>query len=322
MAKPLIYDRGFHGNIIGDIDTEIKDKIISQLTEDYVFVNTTWIEQDRDLEKIVSKEKIAVCYSGPDWENFNCIPLRRNAHRYIKENSKEVFYIGNTKGRYYFNYWAEFIRRNPEGFFDDRYLEEPQFDKVYMCLNRKPHDHRVFLVDKFREHDILDSGIVSLGIENSLVIEESLSEIVELGEAAVHGKMDIKNDIVTLGDYKNWNRHFINVVTETTIHTDVFISEKTWKPIIGLRPFVILGDYNIYIQLKELGFDTFDDVFGTWWDNGNWEERANGIVSVLKNIDLDQCSLIYKNIFSRLLKNRERFLEYIQENYKRIGSLL
>lgn len=322
MARPLIYDRGFSNNIIGDADKIIKDMILSKLSTDHVFVNTTWIEDDIDLRSIIHPEKISICYSGPDWENTSCINIRRQAHQYIRENSRDVIYIGNNRGDHYFNFWAEFIRLNPEGFFDKRYLEEPQFDRVYMCLNRKPHNHRVFLVDKLREHDIFDSGIISLGIENSLVIEESLSEIVDLGESAVYGKLAIKNDIVTLGDYKNWNRHFINVVTETTIHTNVFISEKTWKPIIGLRPFMILGDHNIYIQLKELGFDTFDDVFGTWWDNDNWEERAMGIVSVLKTLELSQCGLIYKNIFPRLLKNRERFFEYIQENRMRIETLL
>lgn len=322
MAGPLIYDRGFNNNIIGDVDTDIKNSILSQLSDNHVFVNTTWIERNQDLEKILSKNKITVCYSGPDWENTNCIDIRREAHKLILENSKEIICVGNTRGRYYFNYWAEFIRQNPKGFFDNRYLEEPQFDRIYMCLNRKPHNHRTFLVDKLKEHNLLDLGIVSLGSSSSMIINESLLEIVELGEAAVHGKMPIKNDIVTLGDFKNWNRHFVNIVSETTIHTDVFISEKTWKPIIGLRPFLILGDFNVYIQLKELGFDTFDDIFGTWWNNKNWEDRAIGLISVLKTIDLNHCNLIYKRIFPRLLKNRERFLTYIKENQQRIKNLL
>lgn len=322
MVRPLIYDKGFHGNIIGDVDQNIKDKILSQITDDYIFVNTTWIEKDQDLENIVSKDKIAICYSGPDWENSNCIDIRRQAHQYIIKNSKDVLYIGNTRGKHYFNYWAEFIRQNSIGFFDSKYLKEPTFDKLYMCLNRKPHEHRIFLVDKLRSSHLLNSGIVSLGIENAITIDESLSKIVELGEDAISGKMSIKNDIVTLGDYQNWNRYFINVVTETTIHTDVFISEKTWKPIIGMRPFLILGDYNIYLQLKELGFDTFDDVFGQWWNNENWEIRAEYIISILTDFNLNSCNTTYKILFSRLLKNRERFLAYIKENQQRIENLL
>lgn len=320
MAGPLIYDKGFHGNIIGDVDTKIKNKIISQLSKKHVFINTTWIEYNDDLKNVISEDKIAVCYSGPDWENSNCIDLRRYAHQYIKDNSKITFYIGNTNGNFYFNYWAEFIRQNPTGFFDLKYIQTPCFEKVFMCLNRKPHNHRSFLVNEIKSKNLLQKGIVSF--ENQLVIDESLDQLVDLGEQAVHGSMLIKNDILTLGDPKNWSKFFINVVSETTVHTDVFISEKTWKPIIGMRPFLILGDQNVYIKLKELGFDTFDDMFGIWWKNLNWEERAKNIVAILETFNLKDCDRCYQLILPRLYKNRERFLTYIKENLQRIENLL
>jgi hypothetical protein len=323
MVRPLIYDHGFNNNVIGDVDRSIKDKIISGLCDQYIFVNTTWIEKDQDLENILNLKKIAICYSGPDWENTNCINIRRQAHQLIKDNSKEVIYLGNTRGKHYFNFWAEFIRQYPCGFFDDRYLAPPNFDRVYMCLNRKPHDHRVFLIEGLINKNQIHKGLVSLGNDkSSMILEETLDDIVQLGEQAVHGKMSIKNDILTLGDTNNWNRCFVNLVTETTVHTDVFISEKTWKPIIGLRPFLILGDQNIYLQLKELGFDTFDDVFGTWWENSNWQVRANHIISIIENITIDQCRSDYQTLYPRLVKNRQRFLAYIKENQQRINNIL
>lgn len=320
MARPLIYDHGFNNNIIGDVDRSIKDRIISSLSDDFVFINTTWIEKDSDLRSVVSSEKISICYSGPDWENTNCIDIRRQAHRYIRENSRDVIYIGNTRGKFYFNFWAEFIRINSVGFFDDRYIQDPRFEKTYMCLNRKPHSHRVFLVDKLNSKGLIDRGLVSFG--EQLTIKESLDDIISLGEQAVHGTMSIKNDIVTLGDANNWSKCFINVVSETTVHTNLFISEKTWKPIIGMRPFLILGDQNIYIHLKELGFDTFDDIFGTWWQDDNWQHRAVSITDILDNFDLKDCQSSYRSIYHRLLKNRQRFFEYIQENRERIETLL
>lgn len=320
MVGPLIYDKGFDNNIIGDVDKFIKDRIISLLSNDYIFINTTWIEKDPDLESIVSPEKISICYSGPDWENTNCIDIRRQAHRYITENSRDVVYIGNTRGKFYFNFWAEFIRMNSRGFFNDRYLRIPRFEKTYMCLNRKPHNHRSFLVDNLISKNLIDQGLVSFG--DRLIIDESLDDIVTFGEQAVHGAMSIKNDIVTLGDSNNWARCFINVVSETTVHTDLFISEKTWKPIIGMRPFLILGDQNVYLQLKELGFDTFDDIFGTWWQDDNWQHRTLSIIDILDNFDLKDCESCYQRIYHRLLNNRQRFFEYIQENRERIEALL
>jgi hypothetical protein len=323
MARPLIYDRGFSNNIIGDVDQKIKNTILSMLSDEHVFINTTWIEKDLELKNIINKNKIAVCYSGPDWENSNCIDIRKDAHLFIKNNSKKTIHIGNTEGLYYFNFWAEFIRMNFDSFFDTKYTVLPNFKKVYMCLNRKPHAHRLFLINELIEKNLTDKGLISLGdSEKLMIIDEQLDDIVLLGENAVHGKMPIKNDILTLGDAKNWNSFFINVVTETTIHTDLFISEKTWKPIIGLRPFLILGDNNVYPKLKSLGFDTFDDLFGTWWNDNNWEKRAKSIVDILENFRLEECIKHYKNILPRLIKNRERFLIYINENKQRIENLL
>jgi hypothetical protein len=89
-----------------------------------------------------------------------------------------------------------------------------------------------------------------------------------------------------------------------------------------LRPFLILGDQNIYLQLKELGFDTFDDVFGTWWENPNWQVRIKHIISVIENTTIDQCHRDYQILYPRLLKNRQRFLAYINENHQRINSII
>ena len=62
----------------------------------------------------------------------------------------------------------------------------------------------------------------------------------------------LANDIISLGDPNYWNKHFCAVVTESVMHSDVFLSEKTFKPLIGLRPFIILGDGGLYDKLKEL----------------------------------------------------------------------
>jgi hypothetical protein len=169
----------------------------------------------------------------------------------------------------------------------------------------------------------MQHGIISFGDDvNPIVLNETLSQTINLGEAAVSGSMIIKNDIVSLGDPELWKQHFINVVTETTVHTDVFISEKTWKPIIGLRPFLILGDNKIYSHLKDLGFDTFDDILGLWHEDPNWENRAKSITAVLDQFQHVNINELYIEILPRLIKNRNRFLTYMQENRHKIENLI
>lgn len=323
MAGPLIYDCGFSNNVIGDVDLSIKNLIISQLSDNYIFINTTWLENNVNLTNILDLTKTSICYSGPDWENTQCIDLRKTAHEVIKQNSKDVLHIGNSSGVNYFNFWVEFIRQHNKSFFAEEYSAPPTFKKQFMCLNRKPHNHRKFLIDLLKSNDLLQHGIVSFGSNaDPIVLTEALHQNIELGEAAISGTMIIKNDIISLGDPKLWKQHFINVVTETTVHTDVFISEKTWKPIIGLRPFLILGDNKIYSHLKDLGFDTFDDVFGLWHENPNWENRAKSITAILDQFLHVNINETYNQILPRLIKNKNRFLAYMQENRHKIENLI
>ena len=72
MSGPLIYDRGMRNSTQAYTDKAVIKIILEKLTDQHVFINTTWISKDPDLENVVSKNKIAVCYSGSDWENTNC----------------------------------------------------------------------------------------------------------------------------------------------------------------------------------------------------------------------------------------------------------
>jgi hypothetical protein len=321
MANPVVYSNGFKNNIIGNVDQVIEHSIISRLQDNHVFINTTWLEINDELISTFDKNKTAICYSGPDWENTNCIDIRKNAHTLISENFKNVIHIGNTRGKFYFNFWAEFIRQNPNSFFAESYIIDPNFKKLYMCLNRKPHSHRLFLVNLLEKHNLLNDGYVSVHRKhNPMYLKEQLSNRVKSANNSIVDDIPIDNDIVSLGDSNIWNSHFINVVTETTVHTDVFISEKTWKPIIGLRPFLILGDFHIYGYLKELGFDTFDDLFGTWYINKNWETRAESIIDILSFYKDKDINIIYKKIFPRLKHNRECFIDFLENNIVKICS--
>ena len=113
-----------------------------------------------------------------------------------------------------------------------------------------------------------------------------------------------------------WCKHFLNVVTETVIHSDVFVSEKTYKPILGLRPFVILGDDRIYDILHDYGIDTFDDLLGTWYKDKNYENRINSIVDNVKKIEAlgaeKRCD-VFKSLEKRLMNNRMKLIEQAQK---------
>ena len=61
---------------------------------------------------------------------------------------------------------------------------------------------------------------------------------------------------------------FLQVVTETTYNYPVpFISEKTARPILNKRPFVIVGPVGSLANLRSLGFKTFSNFWNEDYDN-------------------------------------------------------
>ena len=324
----IVYDNGFdESTIIGHHDKQIKRIITNQLQDNDIFIDTTWIMLDQHMKEIIelcsenSEEVRLICYSGPDWNNTYGPPMESHRQKLVWDQLNEfnVIHIGNTRGPYYFSFWVDFVYDNIHRYqtFDPYELQTPL--KHYMCLNRKPHRPRVELYNILRNRGLLKYGHTSLGEVAQLPIDIQNAD----GDASVQGDVGITNDISSLGHKDNWNSHFLNVVTETTVYTDVFITEKTLKPIIGKRPFIILGDNNIYQLLKDWNFDTFDDVFGTGYDSPNYEDRFNWVADVIENLvkrqDLDALLLELK---PRLEHNYDNFLKIARINKKNLKHLL
>jgi len=315
MVRPLIYDRGFFGesNIIAKHDLNIKNIICNQLTPADAFINTTWIELDNTLIEILENTSGRVfCYSGPDWENTKCRPA---VHNLLKDYNP--IYVGNSSGDYYFSFWMDFVNTYLHKYqsFDPYDIKEL---KIFMCLNRKPHSHRIELVNSIQKFCQL--GFVSLGIETPVKLEVYITNIE--GDNAIHGDIGITNDITSLGHRQNWNSHFLNIVTETTIHSDVFLSEKIFKPIIGRRPFVVLGDNNIYNVLHSWGIDTFDDVFGVGYRNQWHTDRISWIVNIIEDLKLENLEKLLISLKPRLEYNYRQFLTMSRCNSEKINKLL
>ena len=326
----MIYDKGFDAvHITGLHDKKIKEQILKKLSNNAAFINTTWIELDSDLKRIIqSQPNLILCYSTVDWENRIC---RQEPNNYIKENAKNLIYFGNYNNGYYFSFWMDFVFEHISSFekFDCTNVNKDM--QLFMCLNRKPHEHRIELVRKLYDKNLDKQGFISLGKHpkpvpwdyKGLSVPITLQKDIENqeGNLAVAGNAGgITNDITGLGSSEYWNSHFLNIVTETTVHTDVFISEKTFKPIIGMRPFVILGDDAVYEKLHEWGFDTFDDIFGKGYLGKYHTDRIEWIVGIVEDLKRANLNLLFKKLLPRLKENKRLFLKVAKQNRQRFSD--
>ena len=343
--------------------TEYEREFVSQLKQrkpdDCILVNSTWWSDPEKVERMkqwfnASQFKAGECprilvYSGMDWESTNCVDSCKEAHAFLKDRF-EVIHIGNSReekwggwnqksmkkrGRHYFSFWLSFIHKHLDTFYDSCYTEMPNIQKHYMTLNHQPHEHRISFLNDLYTMGLFKDTIVSAIkphedyiFENPIILKENRPPHImdKSFEWERLSDTHLANDIISLGEPQYWNKHFCTVVTESVMHSDVFISEKTFKPLIGLRPFIIIGDRHLYTKLKEWKFDTFEDLFPNI--HRDEPDKYRRIDNALKdmhgfqfNHGLDELNNLYAKLEDRLMYNRKRVLEVINENYNDIMEI-
>jgi len=125
-------------------------------------------------------------------------------------------------------------------------------------------------------------------------------------------------------NYKFFNQAYFNFVVETHFDDDtVFLTEKTFKPILNLQPFVIIGNPGSLQLLKDLGYKTFETVIKEDYDKIiNHKDR----MSQLLKSTFDLCNLSHKHhmriqqIISDTLKWNQKL--FLSPKVNRINKLL
>jgi hypothetical protein len=252
-----------------------------------------------------------------------------------------IKYIGlGFSGEYHFNTGSIATLEDFPDYSQEQLLPL-SFKHKYLLYNRKPKPHRIDLVNKIFEQKLESHGIMTLGsaeAEYDVSEGKNNSRVLTINENSESytrdGKFNARNDfsgipldVCSLGRLDIWQNHFLNVVSETVFFPwdNMFITEKTWKPILGLRPFIINGQSQIYDWLRNQGFKTFNH----YWNFANLEnvpeyQIHDEIIKVVKYVcSLEENTLndIYQQMLPDLQHNRKRFFEFAEEQRSKVRSL-
>tara|TARA_B100001287_G_C22685048_1_gene532841 strand:- start:2873 stop:4054 length:1182 start_codon:yes stop_codon:yes gene_type:complete len=154
--------------------------------------------------------------------------------------------------------------------------------KKFLCLNRNIKPHRIWLMYSILKSKILEEGHVSYALpdvargehEEVSKGEHTLKRIPEdlhddyymhLLQNMYTRKLDIL-DTLNVINYNDtlkpfYNDSVVSVVTESD-STKNFITEKTYKAIMNLHPFFIVGNPEMHTLLRARGYETFEELFG------------------------------------------------------------
>lgn len=180
---------------------------------------------------------------------------------------------------------------------DDRYTDSVLLKK-FLCLNRIPREPRYFFMYEMHRRKLLDDFRASLDKVKS--VDDIVSYNNNAFLNAIKDKEDFSNMLSTLPwivdskdfEINHWDtnkesfasNNLIFITTETLVKGDMnnlFLTEKTFKPISLKMPFIIIGQPGTLSRLKSLGYKTFETV----WDE-SYDQELNPILRMYKICDL------------------------------------
>jgi len=180
--------------------------------------------------------------------------------------------------------------------------------KTFLCFNRRYNDHRLMLYLKMFKDGLIEQSYYSMDknqpeahstfIENCKYLLSRFTDYgVEASDALAADKL-----LPLILDNPNFSQYpmehsvdpvkhlydtsLVNIITETYFFSNIIhITEKTYKPIAFMQPFILVAAAGSLKHIQDMGFKTFS----AFWDESydlelDHKLRFEKIMSVIKFI--------------------------------------
>lgn len=224
----------------------------------------------------------------------------------------------------------------------DLELSKHNYRKRFLCFNRTMKQHRYMLAYLALKHNFLKDNIFSFlnlnGDETHIAnsINEFVSDIDESTKYATTIKKMIPYEIDThhlnademrgFGSDNNNKEFYLNTYVHLTSETcfsegdlkNPFFSEKTFRPIQNLQPFLFFGNPYSLQLLRELGFVTFtgfiDESYDQVEDSVKRMKLLEHEVLKIKNKTPKDMHKWYYSMKDILIWNQNHLLSFVDIN--------
>lgn len=180
--------------------------------------------------------------------------------------------------------------------------------KTFLCFNRRYNDHRLMLYLAMVQRGLLDQCYYSMDktqpesnrsfVENCKYL---ISRFPDMGldstdVLAADKLLPLILDNPNFSNYPMetsvdpvkhlYDNSLVNIVTETYFFSNIIhITEKTYKPIAFIQPFILLGAARSLQHVKNMGFKTFDEFWDETYDlELDNKQRFNKIMLIIESI--------------------------------------
>jgi hypothetical protein len=233
-------------------------------------------------------------------------------------------------------------------------LEKKKYNKSFLNLNRRWRIHRPCFVGLLHSMNLLDRGLVSLGraddylnwdgvfdtIKNLLKEDDKLYNLFVSNKESICNLPDMYLDTTDLftprhkiilpdvsyeDTLKLYQNTYFSVASETFFFNGPgrFFSEKTFKPVAYMHPFILMSQPNSLEVLRQLGYKTFHPFIDESYDTEkndvvrlkmilNEVERLSNFSDAEVETFIDMVKPITLHNFSNLIrKNNYQYIHKI-----------
>jgi hypothetical protein len=183
-----------------------------------------------------------------------------------------------------------------------------KYDKKFLNLNRRWRKHRPMLVGLLELHNLLEQGYVSFAVnvdgENWDGVWGFLDHYGELNKTELYrilteNKERIENipdmyldtpelhvNQVRVGTGLDhfYEDSYFSIVNETNYFKEmgegIFLSEKVFKPVLKLHPFILASRPNSLVKFRELGYKSFSPYIDETYDTE--EDDSKRLLMILE----------------------------------------
>jgi len=213
-------------------------------------------------------------------------------------------------------YWATYTWVN----LQTKDVTYNNIDALYLNMNGKARWHRCYLMDELCKHELLKHG------------KCTWHERYTSPNHPDNYKWEYwKPKMLLLNNYNDdrgqwhlpeqYKSTLFSLVAETTVK-EIFITEKTWIPLLTGKPLLVLGGKGFHEKLKQMGFKLYDELFDYDFDNKeNLTDRVEGIISNIKNLCNQDYNALRVKINDKATYNKQHAIN-IAKDYSLVPEVL
>ena len=276
-------------------------------------------QRPQNIDKNITKIKVL----------YHTWSLKDKAKEFVRILNNELTTFNNNNNR------CSVVKK-------DEVTKEIVRPNKFLMLNRRLRPHRLYATLLFNKLNILNQFSISYDLDKLVVFDfEDTAQYISchLGTEIPHSTIKIEYDKlkqtapVSIVDFKEldkvWGfnfeekRIYLNSYIHITPETNFFenggyFSEKTWKPIGHLQPFIFMGPTYGLREIKKLGFKTFspfiDESYDDETDNAKRFVMIINEIERLSKLSMEEIHQWYHSIFEDVLVyNQNLFLSYADD---------